>query len=181
MSLENKSDSELMELYKNGEIEAFEFIYHRYAKRIYNFFLKFIDDLEDANTLLQTTFYEIHKTRKTYNSGFALSTWIFTIAKNVLKDELKKKNEIVPIEKIDEPVSKENPEDMIERVELEKAIHNALNCLPEDQKRIIVLSKYENMKYKEIAKILKTTTGAVKVNAHRAYKRLKEYLKRFIK
>ncbi len=178
IGLENKSNPELMELYKDGDMNAFEIIYSRYAGKLYNFFLKFTGDAETSKDLLQETFYKIHKARKSYYNGFALSTWIFTIAKNVLKDKFKKQNKVIPLENITEPTS--NPEDTIEKEELEKAVQNALNLLPEDEKIIIILSKYENMKYKEIAKILKTTTGAVKVKAHRAYKTLREYLKGFI-
>lgn len=168
-----------MELYKGGDIKAFEGIYRRYAPKIYNFFLRFTGSVEDAEDLLQITFLKIHKARKTYYSGFALSTWIFTIAKNALKDEFKKKKTI-SLEEIREPASKENPEYIIEKHSLEKAIQKALSMLPEDQRMIIILSKYENMKYEEIAKVLKTTTGAVKVKAYRAYKSLREYLREYI-
>jgi len=177
MSLESKSDSELMELYKNDDMNAFEIIYSRYANKLYNFFFNHTGDVEKSNDFLQTTFLKIHKSRERYHSSFALSTWIYTIAKNLLKDEFKRKYKTISLDEVDEPASKEDPEDMIEKVKMETAIQKSLNLLSEDEKTIVFLSKYENMKYREIARILRTTTGAVKVKAHRAFKKLRKYLK----
>jgi len=185
MSLQSRSDSELMDLYKKGDMEAFGVLYSRYERRIYNFFLRFTGSPEDARDLLQITFLKVHSAREEYHKKFALSTWIFTIARNVLtdrfrEDKVRGKGRTDPFDEGKEIPFGEDPEDILRKEELKEAIQNALKVLPPDQRLIILLSRYEDMSYEEIARILNTTTGAVKVKAHRACKVLKEYLKNFL-
>ena len=186
------SDEELMLAYRDGDEEAFTLLFKRYELRIFNYILRHIGDRALAEDLLQNTFLKVHRSRKSYQPSAAFSTWIFTIASNLLKDAArvqKRRADVVELEEVRERIAtgsgssqpvpmprQQNPEVETGEREIADYVRQAVQALPSDQRQVIILAKYEGFKYEEIAEILNTTPGALKVKAHRAMKFLQRIL-----
>ena len=179
--------------YRDGDEEAFNLLFKRFELRIFNYFLRHIGSRSLAEDLLQNTFLKVHRSRKSYRPSAAFSTWIFTIASNLLRDAARaerRQANIVDLEEARDKVATgsgplgsvtmsrpQNPEVESGDREIADYIRQAIQALPLDQRQVIILAKYEGFKYEEIAEILNTTPGALKVKAHRAMKTLAKILK----
>jgi len=184
MGAGQRSDEELMSQYQNGDMNAFNLLYLRYEKKIYNYFLRYLSNPERSAELFQEAFLKLHRYRDRYDPKLPFHGWIFTIASNIAKNEFKRiarAKEIFDNEEVDyeiaEDVRVENPEDSLERKELSDKIKEALQSLPESQREVIILSKYQEFSYAQIAKITDSSVGAVKQRAHRGFANLREKLK----
>jgi len=187
------SDEELMLAYGAGDEEALVILFQRYKLRMFNYFLRHVDDRAAAEDLLQSTFLKIHRVRKSYRPTAAFSTWIFTIATNLRKDyklSARRYPHVVELEEVrvkaaggggfSEPVmlsDERTPEFAYGKNQIAAQIRRALRSLPSEQKEVILLAKYQGLKYEEIAQILNITVSAAKVRAHRAMRSLEKILK----
>lgn len=163
-----KTDEELMNLYKAGDFHAFEVLYHRHSGRVYSY-LKSKTSSELANDLLQDVFEKIHNSREKFNNQFPFMPWLFTIAKNTLLDFLKRSetklsaksnNSEYIIESIQDPNSKEQV-DPLEPQEF-------LSSLPSKQKKTLELRYLEDWSFEKIAKEMHTSEGNVRKIVSRA-------------
>ena len=84
------TDEELMLAYQRGEAKAFEELFARYKTRLFNYLRRSVRDPVEAEDLLQTLFLRIHRAKETYRPEAAFSTWIYTIARNLVRDALDK-------------------------------------------------------------------------------------------
>src|SRR5712692_509431 len=84
------TDEELMLTYQGGSKEAFEELFARYRTRLFNYFRRSLGDPVQADDLLQTLFLQVHRARHTYQPAAAFSTWVYTIARNLVRDALDK-------------------------------------------------------------------------------------------
>lgn len=174
--------------YQAGDPRAFEELFDRYKSRIYNYFLRHLSDWTVAEDLFQKTFLRVHEARSRYQPSASFATWIYTIATNLLRDELRKKGARPPELPIEGPgpgagrepaEDRANPERGASRAELRGRIAAAVRALPIEQREAFILGKYEGRAYQEIAEILGCSEGAVKVRIHRAVKSLREALGEF--
>jgi len=179
--------------YGAGDEEAFVILFKRYNVRIFKYLLRHLGDRARAQDLLQETFLRVHSHRKSYQPSAAFSTWIFTIATNLLRDSVlaaRRRADVIVPEEItgkvpmragsSEPVSissTKSVEDEYSEREIAYHIRQAVRSLPPDQREVILLAKYEGFTFEEIAKILNTTVNAAKVRAHRAMKALEKILR----
>jgi len=168
-------DSVLMTKLQDGQTEKLGLLFERYNKRLYGFFMRLTrGDMSLSEDLVQNTFFRILKYKKSYNPEKKFSTWIYQIARNVFYDQCKKGSKESSVEdfKSNEPtVEMKSPfQERDERLEL---LRIAMSELPDDKREILVLSRYEGLRYKEIGEILDCSETAVKVKAHRAMKELK--------
>ena len=177
-----RTDEELMSAYVRGDERAFEGLFARLAPRVHGFFLRAFGNRQVADDLLQTTFLKLHRARADYRSGAPVRPWLFAIAARVRFDELRRRYRLA--EDADEDkleaaqaaaaLAQEEPDpgtaDLVARVRA------ALERLPESQRTVIHLHRYEEMTFAEIAKVLGTTEGAIKLRAFRAYERLRKDL-----
>jgi len=179
--------------YGAGDEEALVILFQRYKLRIFNYFLRHLDDRAAAEDLLQSTFLKIHRVRKSYRPTAAFSTWLFTIATNLQRDyklSARRHPHVVELEEFrvkaargggfSEPVvlsDERTPELGYAEKEIADQIREAVQSLPPDQKEAILLAKYESFKYQEIAEILNITVSAAKVRTHRAMRSLEKILK----
>lgn len=183
MDAEQKSDEELMVQYQNGDMNAFNLLYMRYEKKIYNYFLKRLNNPERSAELFQDTFLKLHQYRDRFNPNLSFRVWIFTVASNIAKNEFKRTEKATNIfgnGKVDydiiEDTRIENPMSSLEKKELSDKIKEALKSLPESQREVIILSKYEGLSYDQIAKITSSSVNAVKQKAHRGFASLRKQL-----
>ncbi len=160
---------------KNGDLDKASKLYDLYHIPIFNFFLKLTRDRDLSNDLSQSVFLRMLKYRNTYKVDLEFKAWLYQIARNIYRDHLKKKDRIqYSGYKSVEDVQDDSILELEIGNEGEIVLNKALGNLPEDMKEIIILSKYQQLRYCEIAKILGISVPNVKVKVHRALLKLKE-------
>jgi RNA polymerase sigma factor (sigma-70 family) len=178
---ENIPDETLMLNVKNGNLSGMAVLFERYHLRLFNFFLKMGLKREASQDLTQNLFYRMIKYRHSYRTGSSVKSWIYQIARNLHADycnqqkkdyDLFMQTETYPDVTAD--LTEVFPEEDFER--LEKAFSKLNNA----QKEIIVLSRYQGLKYEEISSLINQSVPAIKVAMHRAMKQLKTiFMKQF--
>lgn len=167
-----------MSAYVAGDARAFEQLFARLAPRVHAFFLRSFRDSAVADDLLQETFMKVHRARERYDQALRVAPWVFTVAARVRLDELRKRLRLPEdadeeaLARADEQAPREPPPD----TDLQDAVRAALEKLPESQRTVIHLHRYEGMTFPEIARVLGTTSGAVKLRAFRGYETLRKEL-----
>jgi RNA polymerase sigma factor (sigma-70 family) len=168
------TDEILMQNVKEGNISEMSVLFERYHLRIYNFFFRLTFDMDVSQDLTQNLFYRMIKYKNSYKSDYTFKSWIFQIARNLHADyckeekraeELFMKTDKFIVEPADE--AEGYHEDDYDR--LEKAISD----LSDEQKEIIVLSRYQGLKYEEISAITNQSVAAIKVAMYRAIRQLR--------
>jgi len=174
----HRTDEELMLAYQRGEREAFEDLYGRYAKPIYNFFRRAASDAGAADDLLQKTFLKLHVARRVYRPEGSFRSWIFTIARNVLRDDARQRSRgrVAETDEFDEQVSTDPVSRVRPSAEIGLMVTEALGTLPLTQREVIVLNRYHGMTYAEIGELLGVSENAVKQRAFQAMRRLRQRL-----
>ncbi|MGN8224207.1 RNA polymerase sigma factor [Gracilimonas sp. BCB1] len=175
--MDSTSDKALMMKVKNGDLDKLGLLFERYNRPLFSFFYRMCKEAELCEDLVQSVFERILKYRETYTGDGKFTTWMFSIARNAHIDHFRKQQrEGISVE-IDEErmeVDQEEAKAVINKKEKKELLEIALGRLDEDKREIIVLSRFEGLKYKEIADILDTTEGAIKVKMFRAMKELKD-------
>lgn len=176
------SDEELMERCSNGDMVAFELIMLRYKDAIFNFTYHFLADYHRAEDISQETFLRVLKNSGKYKSRDRFKTWLYRIAANLCKNELRntKRHKTLSLE--DSALEIENlssyiyssPDKSYEKKEISRLVKRLIEALPEDQRMAIVMREYQDLSYEEIASVLKCSLGAVKSKIHRARQNIKE-------
>lgn len=190
---ETPTDEELMLAYGAGDEDALVILFQRYKLRIFNYFLRHLNDRAAAEDLLQSTFLKIHRVRKSYRPTAAFSTWVFTIATNLQRDyklSARRHPHVVELEEVRVKAAggsgfagpvmlsdERTPEIGYGKYQIAEQVRRAVQSLPYEQKEVILLAKYQGLKYEEIAEILNITISAAKVRAHRAMRALGKILK----
>ncbi len=173
------TDEELMSAYVAGNARAFEGLFARLAPRVHAFFLRSFRNEAVADDLLQVTFMKVHRARAQYRPELKLMPWLFAVAARVRLDELRRRLRL-PEDADEEAVARADeqaPREPPQSTGLKEAVRAALNALPESQRTVIHLHRYEGMTFAEISRVLDTTPGAVKLRAFRGYETLRERLK----
>lgn len=179
------NEEALMAAYCEGDSQAFERLYALLGPKLHGFFMRSFNDEAVAQDLLQTTLLKIHRSRGEFRSELSLRPWVFAIAARVRLDEYRKRRRLA--EELDEEKlaqaddSQPEPADAaatdIDASDRAAHVRAALASLPESQRVIIHLHRYEGMTFTEIAATLGTSAGAVKLRAFRGYERLRKQLR----
>jgi len=176
------TDEELMAAYAGGDRCSFALLFERWAPRIHGFFLRALGEPQAADDLLQVTFLNVHRARRTFRPLSSLRSWLFSIAAHALHDELRRRNRL-PLapeeqqEAVAEVVAAEDEQVSLDSRQRAREVRAALNNLPESQRAVLHLHRFEHMSFAEIAQVLGTTEGAVKLRAFRAYETLRKLLR----
>src|SRR5437868_2154456 len=165
-------DEELMFLVRNGVVEMLGVLFDRYQSPLFNFYCKLTGDRSLSEDLVQDVFYRILKYRQSYKPGTSFKTWIYQIARNARLDNFRKQRPQVEIE--ESMVPKVIPMDTVQQGQETALLHRALMQLPEEKREVLVLSRFQELKYEEIALMLGCQPNAVKVKVFRALKDLRE-------
>jgi len=162
---------------KSGQLDQLGLLFERYNRPLYGFFLRLTGDEELSEDLVQNVFVRIIKYRHTYKGDGKFSTWMYHMARNLFADHYKKEKRRGFKENLDVADRYQTNEENAERSRIASEeldlLQLAMDRLPDDKKEILVLSKYQGMKYKDIADLLDITESAVKVRIFRALKELK--------
>lgn len=190
-----RSDQELMLSYRGGDEAAFEMLYRRHEKPLLNFFYRVVMNAVEAENLCQETFFRIVRAKKKYEATAKFKTWLFQIALNLCRDRLRRMKhrshislstqassqndgDIELQELISDPSS--DLEKHMETEELGALVQGAITSLPEDEHLVVVLKEYQGAKFSEIANIMNCPIGTIKSLNHRAHKKLRKILAKYI-
>lgn len=177
--LRNSTDDQLMTAVQRGNSNELGFLFERYQKPLYNFFLKLTGNRNAADDLIQDTFFKVMNYRHHYREGSNFRAWIYTIAYNLYKDHIRKHKVTLNIEEIADDLAAPNGTDQNILIREEKIlVRRALDKLKGNKKQALVMSRFQDLRYEEISQILGISESAVKVTVFRALKELKaNYLK----
>jgi RNA polymerase sigma-70 factor (ECF subfamily) len=181
-------NEELMARIAEGDEYAFEILVNRHQTSVLNFIYRFIGDRTQAKDLAQELFIRVWQAAKTYKPEAKFTTWLYRITANLCLNELKSSrrkklfqflrsdvdNEIHG-EK-DFPDGSPSPEDLLLAKERSHQITKALQSLPENQRMAVILKRYDDFSYEEIARILNCSVSAVESLLVRGKKSLQEKL-----
>lgn len=160
---------------KEGAVDALGLLFERHHRRLYNFCLRLTGEREAAEDLVQEVFTRVLKYRHTYRRDSDFMVWTYQVARNACADYYKKRGQLAGADEAEEAVSPAPlPLAEIESAESLRLLREALGRLPLDKREVLVLSRFQNLKYEQIAKLLGTTVGAVKVRVHRALSQLRD-------
>lgn len=170
------SDEYLMDEVRAGKLSSLGELFERYHKQLFNFFLKMTGNRESSEDLVQTTFTRILAYKSSYQQGRSFRTWMYRVARNAQIDLYNEQKLMIDdfaetsIIEAEEPAALDH---MLKEERLE-ALNEALTLLPLDQREVLLLHRFEGMKYDEISKITGSSVVAVRVKAHRALNKLRE-------
>jgi RNA polymerase sigma factor (sigma-70 family) len=166
-----ETDEKLMRAYQLGESRAFETLYHRYSPKVYGYVRGRMRDPGAADDVFQAVFMKLHQSRNLYDTRCAFAPWLFTIARTVLIDHMRKagRNEETPVEDI---------EALAEPVEMNvstgsSALGVDMSVIPERQQQILAMRYQDDLSFEEIAEKLSTTPANIRQLVSRAVRRLK--------
>ncbi|WP_108804785.1 RNA polymerase sigma factor [Aquimarina sp. Aq107] len=172
--MKNLTDEELMILVSNDNLDMMSILFDRYHIRIFNFLLKMTRDRNISQDITQEVFYKAIKYRKSYKKG-KFSSWIYTIARNIFSDHYQsQKNKDQRLDEIEYKVERQET-NHLEKEEIKEQLDNALKELNQNDRELVIMSRYQGIKYQEIAEITGSTAGAVKTKVHRAIHKLKDH------
>jgi RNA polymerase sigma-70 factor (ECF subfamily) len=183
------SDFELMLAVKRGDVEAFRDLVQRHQHRVVGTVTKMLGGETDADDVAQQVFVRVWKSAPRYEPSAKFTTWLMTITRNLVFNEMRRRerSRLVPLqtEETDHaamtPDTKSiTPDHQLLVNELQDAIDGAIQELPEQQRMAVVLRRFEEMPYEEIAEVLGTTVPAVKSILFRARSELKLKLARYL-
>ena len=180
------TDVQILADVASGDIDAYGAIVNRYRGRLYNFVFRFVSDRETAEDIVQETFLRAFRKREEYRAIANFSTWLFTIAGNLAKSELRRRKRwrLFSVHKDDDsdtgyefPDETFRPDRVTESTIADTQIQQAIQSLPENYRQIILLRDVEGMSYHEISEISSCPVGTVKSRVNRARLKLQQKLK----
>ncbi len=177
-------DVRLMVQVRNDEPGAFEELVERYQNRLVGILFHLVGSKDEAEDLCQEVFLRIYKARKGYRARAKFATWLFTIANNLALNYLRRKGRQPSISlgagsgsQAIVPIGREGtPSAQMRKAELSDVVRDALATLNEDQKIAVLLNKFEDMSYAEIADVMNRSPEAIKSLLARARNQLREQL-----
>ncbi len=194
MSAVPDPDALLMLRVKRGDRAAFELLVDKYRQPVMNLVYRTLPDAAESEDLAQNVFVQVFKSAHRYEVSAKFSTWLFTIARNLCLNEIRRRsrhpaesldqvhpeNEDQPLRQFEE-TRNFSPPDALLHGELEQKIQQALNDLPENQRSAILLHREEEMPYEEIARVLGCSLSATKSLIHRGRETMKRKLKPYLR
>jgi RNA polymerase sigma factor (sigma-70 family) len=171
-----ESDENVMRAVRNGDVEKLGLLFDRHHRALFDFFAKMTGNRAIAEDLVQDVFFRILKYRNTFRAESHFKTWMFHIARNVRFDYYKKHgSERAAFENSSDELRSGSalPGQRLEQEEQTRLLECALFKLPTEKREILILSRYQEMKYEDIAELLGCELGTVKVRIYRAMKELR--------
>jgi RNA polymerase sigma-70 factor (ECF subfamily) len=191
--LEQLSDAEVMLRVAKGDDAAFDYLVEKFRRPIVSFMYRTTHNQATAEELAQEVFLRVYRSRESYEASAKFTTWLYRIATNLAVNNARDtKHERAENQvSIDEPDEESGTtmdvadtrmtvEQQMLRNERLVAIRKVVEALPERQRMAVLMHKYQNMDYKEIAAVLKLSESATKSLLFRAYESLRESLKQFL-
>lgn len=162
--------SELMRLYQKGEGDVLREIYRLVAPGMTNYLYRFCGDRAVAEDLLQEVFLRVHKVRHTFRPESPVKPWLYSIARYVAIDDLRKRarRREIPFEDAHGTLGDQGNREKESAADEWEEVEKALSQIPKAQKEAFLLTKVAGLSVREAAAVMGTTEGALKVKVHRA-------------
>ncbi|MCK4892732.1 MAG: sigma-70 family RNA polymerase sigma factor [Calditrichia bacterium] len=182
----NVSDEQLIAKFQLGDLQAYDILVRRYKDQLLNFVYRFVGNRSDAEDIVQETFLRVYKNKHMYKEIAKFSTWVYTIAGNLAKTELRrrKRHKIFSVSNFvneerdyDIPDREHSPEKKVDSAIQEEIIQKAIEKLPAKFKEVIILRDIQGFAYEEISQILNIPLGTVKSRVNRGRLKLQEDLR----
>jgi len=187
-------DAALMLRVKRGDREAFALLVEKYKQPVMNLTGRMLRDETEAEDLAQAVFLQVYKSARKYEKKAKFTTWLFTIARNLCLNEIRRRTRH-PAESFDQPHPDQEdqplrqvedkrtdlPPDALLQGELVRKVDEALAELPENQRTALLLCRQEELSYEEIAEVLGCSLAATKSLIHRGRETLKQRLKPYLR
>ncbi len=188
--LDKSSDEDLILAFQRGNVEAFNVLVTRYKDPLMNYIFRYVGDMDMASDILQDTFLRVYHKKHLYKTVAKFSTWIYTIAGNLAKSELRssrrKYTTSITMQQDDEkdydlPIADEDPQPdrAADSALLHEAIQKALLELPDVFREAVILRDIQDLTYEEISEITEQPIGTVKSRINRGRKQLQELLQEY--
>lgn len=181
-----KTDSELITGYLNGDEKSFEILMNRHMSRVYNFVYRLVPKNVDADDIVSETFFKVWKNIKKFRSTEKFTTWLFTIARNTAYDKMRKKSALAfshfdandgnnfIIDTV--PDSEPLPPEILEQAENKKIVENLLEKISPDYREVLLLHYVHEFTFEDIGKILHKPLDTIKSQHRRALILLRKIL-----
>jgi RNA polymerase sigma-70 factor (ECF subfamily) len=192
-SNEAVSDVDVMLRVKTGDESAFAYLVQKYRRSMVGFMYRMCHNPSTAEELAQEVFLRVYRSRTSYEPSAKFTTWLYRIASNLAVNHARDTRHERPENtvRLDEPDQETgttpdladeslSAEEQILKRERLAAIRSKVNALPERQRVAVIMHKYQQMDYREIANVLKLSESATKSLLFRAYETLREQLKEFV-
>ena len=190
-----RTDEELMLSCRDGDEGAFEILYRRYEKPIFSFIYRMVLSAADTEDLCQETFLKVIRAKKKYRKTAKFKTWLFNIALNLCRDRIRRmkfrshlslnspafsqdSKEIRKQQSICNPSS--DPTEHAQNDEMKALVQQAFTKLPQQQRTVVILRQYHDLKFSEIAEIMNCPLGTAKSLNHRGREKLMKALSKYI-
>jgi len=187
------SDADVMLRVKAGDQSAFDYLVQKYRRPLVSFMYRMARNTAAAEDLAQEVFLRVYRSRATYEASAKFTTWLYRIATNLAVNHARdtrheRPEATVSLDEPDEetgttfelPDSGMTAEQTMIRRERMLAIRSKVEALPERQRLAVIMHKYQQMDYKQIAEVLKLSESATKSLLFRAYETLRDQLKEFV-
>ena len=187
------SDAELIHRFRKGQTQAFNLLVWRWQKPLLNFLYRFLGNAQDAEDVNQKTFIKVYKKIAGLKETEKFQVWLYQVAANEARDQLRRRKRrsffslgtgnssdsefeenVIP-EPADSGSS--NIESNIHQAELKKIFENAMQEIPEEQRIVIIMKIYQDLKFIEIAEILQESLNTIKSRMYYGLRALREVLK----
>lgn len=174
--MDSTLDNAIMLKVKAGDLDKLALLFERYNRPLFGFFYRSCGHAESSEDLVQNVFMRMLKYRHTFTGEGKFTTWMYHLARNVLADHFKKQkksgytDDFAQLENMNDQTDTQAHEQEENLVLLRKAIGK----LSPDKQEVLVMSRYQGLKYKEIAEILQCTEANVKVRVYRAVQELRQ-------
>jgi len=187
-------DAALMLRVKRGDADAFEALVDKYKQPVTNLLYRTLRDATEAEDLAQNVFLQVYKSADRYRVEAKFSTWLYTIARNLCLNEIRRRSRHpgesieaagesegeMPARQFEDVRNVSAPERLL-RDELSEKVEEAVAALPGNQRTALLLFKEKEMSYEEIAKVMNCSLSATKSLIHRGRETLKAVLKPYLK
>lgn len=186
--MEKKDEQLILDYQKSNDENALVVLFNRYKGHILNFALRILGNRADAEDVTSDCFLTLFKKRYIYRAGTKFSTWLFTVARNLCINRLRKRKKLGSMwfkkdstyEQWDIADEKAIADAELERTEASIMVRRAISKLAEEQKEALILREYHSMNYADISEIMSCSLEKVKILIFRAREQLKVELSSFV-
>ena len=187
------NDADIMLRVKAGDDSAFEYLVQKYRRPMVSFMYHMLHNSAAAEDLAQEVFLRVYRSRESYEASAKFTTWLYRIASNLAMNHARdtrheRPENTVSLDEpndetgttVDVPDGSLSAEELIVRRERMAAIRKRVQALPERQRSAVIMHKFQQMDYRQIADVLKLSESATKSLLFRAYETLRGQLQEFV-
>jgi len=162
---------------RNGDLDKLGYLFEKYHKQLYNFFLRQVRNEHSCEDMVQEVFLKMLKYRHTYRGRGRFTTWMYSIAHNAMVDHFRRASSRYEYtDEIERVISTQpTPEELSEKSSRHEVLYRALDRLSDEKREVLVMSRFHGLKYEEISEILGCPVGTIKARVFHAMNDLRTF------